>query len=41
MEVNWVTSWDIDNDIALNWLGGGSSNSSNWGRSNGGTPGIL
>ena len=41
MEVDWVSSWSIDSDIALNYLGGGASNTSNWGRSTGGTPGIL
>jgi hypothetical protein len=41
MEVDWVASWGIDSDIALNWLGGGASNSSNWGRSSEGTPGSL
>mgnify|MGYP001202860410 CR=1 FL=1 len=41
MEVAWDDDWELDSDISLQWSGGNPSNSSNWIRSNGGTPGSI
>ena len=41
MEVAWDDDWEIESNISLEWNGGSASNSSNWDRSNGGTPGSI
>ncbi|MBT4059108.1 MAG: lamin tail domain-containing protein [Euryarchaeota archaeon] len=41
MAVNWVSNWNIDEDIALDWLEGEPSESASWQRNFGGTPGLL
>ncbi|HJL59892.1 MAG TPA: lamin tail domain-containing protein, partial [Candidatus Thalassarchaeaceae archaeon] len=41
MDVSWDDGWEIESDISLQWNGGPASNSSNWARSNGGTPGSI
>jgi len=41
MEIAWDDDWEIGSNLSLQWNGGSASNSSNWDRSNGGTPGAI